>query len=41
MMNNEEKISCEIKVEDKSICQKLMVVDEAKTDMEYSCSSCK
>jgi hypothetical protein len=41
MTKEETKLSCEIKVKDKNSCLKLMVVDEAKTDMEYSCSGCK
>lgn len=41
MINNENKLSCESNNKDKKVCIKLMVVDEAKTDMEYCCNSCK
>ncbi|HEX2924940.1 MAG TPA: hypothetical protein VHP38_01550 [Ruminiclostridium sp.] len=37
----DKKISCENKIKDEKVCIKLMVVDEAKTDMEYGCNSCK
>lgn len=40
MINNENEVLCEITGNDKNVCMKLMLVDEAKTDMEYLCSSC-
>ncbi len=40
MMNNENNMLCEVAGNDISTCMQLMMVDEAKTDMEYCCNSC-
>ncbi len=40
MINNENQMLCEIAGNDRNVCLQMMLVDEAKTDMEYCCSSC-
>ncbi|WP_242835618.1 hypothetical protein [Ruminiclostridium josui] len=39
-MNKENKMLCDVAGNNISICMQLMMVDEAKTDMEYCCNSC-